>query len=254
MKRIPLLLSPCTGLLAAASLLLMACSTTPETPVHNRLSQQEQEEGWELLFDGERTSGWHNYGKEGVGPAWRAEEGTLHLYVAQRAGNKTPGGGDLVTDRVVEGDFELKIDWRVSPLANSGIFFFVTEDTTAYPEIYHSGMELQIFDDAIYAGVEEENAHRAGDLFGLESAGGNTVRPVGEWNQVHVVHQQGFFKVYMNGVMIHNIDLNSPDWQAAVAGSGLKAAPISRGQYSGRLGLQDWGSEVWYRNIKLRTL
>lgn len=238
----------------ALAALLSACSSAPETPGHNKLSQQEQEEGWALLFDGESLQGWHNYGKEGVGPAWRAEEGTLHLYVPQRAGNKTPGGGDLLSDAEVPGDFELKIDWRVSPLANSGIFFFVVEDTAAYPQIYHSGMELQIFDDAIYEGVEEENAHRAGDLFGLESAGGNTVRPVGEWNEVHVVHQQGFFKVYMNGVMIHNIDLNSPDWKAAVAGSGLKEAPISRGQYSGRLGLQDWGSEVWYRNIKLRRL
>ncbi|WP_040397221.1 3-keto-disaccharide hydrolase [Cesiribacter andamanensis] len=251
--RYPLLHLPLAVL--AAGLLLVSCSATPDRTLrHNTLSEQEQQEGWELLFDGQSLQGWHNYGKEGVGPAWRADSGALHLYVAQRAGNKVPGGGDLVTDRVLEGDFELKIDWRVGPLSNSGIFFFVEEDTAQYPEIYHSGMELQIFDDAIYKGVEEENAHRAGDLFGLESAGGNTVRPVGEWNQVHVLHKGGFFRVYMNGVMIHNLDLNSPDWQAAIAGSGLKQAPISRGHYRGRLGLQDWGSEVWYRNIKLREL
>lgn len=219
----------------------------------NTLSEQEEQEGWQLLFDGETTRNWHNYGKEGVGPAWRIDSGALYLHVPQRAGNKTPGGGDLVTDRVFEGDFELQIDWKVNRLSNSGIFFFVTEDS-AYKEIYHSGMELQIFDDDIYKGVEEENNHRAGDIFGLASAGGNYVLPVGQWNRVRVVHQNGFFKVYMNGTMIHNIDLNSSEWQQAVAGSGLKAAPISQGQYKGRIGLQDWGSEVWYRNIKIRQL
>ena len=252
MKRVVYLL-PLLTLLVVVLLYLYAADAGPETPGPNTLTAEEAAAGWELLFNGKSTAGWHGYGTNEVGPAWVIDEEALHLSVPQRGGNKTPGGGDLVTDQVVEGDFELKMEWKIGPLTNSGIFFFVQEDS-GYAEIYHSGLELQVTDDAIYKGIAEENTRRAGDLFGLESSGGDVVRPLGEWNEVRVVHQNGFFKVYMNGTMIHNIDLNSPDWQAALANSGLKDAPISRGQYQGRLGLQDWGSEVWFRNIKLRRL
>ena len=219
----------------------------------NTLSEQEIEEGWRLLFDGKTTEHWHTYGGKEVGPAWKAIGGELLLFVPERAGNKAPGGGDLVTNEEIEGDFELKIDWKVGHLSNSGIFFFVTEDPS-YKEIYHSGMELQVFDDSILEGVEEGNSHRAGDIFGLASVTGNPVLPRGQWNQLHVIHQDGKFRVFMNGTQIHDLDFHSPEWKKAVAGSGLKSARISKGQFKGRIGLQDWGSSVSYRNIKIKTL
>ena len=219
----------------------------------NTLSEQEMQEGWKLLFDGKTTQNWHTYGGKEVGPAWRVIGDELLLFVPERAGNKAPGGGDLVTDEEFEGDFEFKIDWKVSRLSNSGIFFFVTEDT-AYKEIYHTGMELQVFDDTILEGVEEENSHRAGDLFSLASVTGNPVLPVGQWNQVHVIHRNRKFQVFMNGEQIHDLDLNSAEWKKAVAGSKLSTAPISQGKFTGRIGLQDWGSSVSYRNIKIREL
>lgn len=223
----------------------------PSAP--NTLSEQEKKEGWKLLFDGKSAENWHTYGGKGIGPSWQVVGDALHLYVPEKAGNKTPGGGDIVTDEEIQGDFEFKIDWKVGKLSNSGIFFFVTEDT-AYKEIYHTGIELQVFDDKILEGVEEENNHRAGDLFGLASAGGNPVLPAGQWNQVHVIHQEGKFKVFMNGTQIHDLDLKSPEWKKAVAASGLHSAPISKGLFKGRIGLQDWGSSVSYRNIKIRNL
>ena len=91
-------------------------------PAANTLSAEEEEEGWQLLFDGKSTDNWHTYGGEGVGPAWRVIGGTLHLYVPERAGNKVQGGGDIVTDQEIEGDFEFKIDWNVGHLSNSGFF------------------------------------------------------------------------------------------------------------------------------------
>lgn len=222
-------------------------------PAPNTLTEQETQEGWRLLFDGKSTANWHTYGGSGTGPAWTVIGGALHLFVPERAGNKSKGGGDLVTDEEIKGDFEFKADWKVGHLSNSGIFFFVTEDPV-YKEIYHSGMELQVFDDSILEGVEEKNSHRAGDLFGLANAAGNYVLPRGQWNKVHVIHKNGRFKVFMNGNQIHDLDLRSEEWKKAVAGSGLKTAPISTGRFTGRIGLQDWGSSVSYRNIKLRTL
>lgn len=219
----------------------------------NTLTAQEKKDGWKLLFDGKTLTNWHNYGKKGVGPAWRIEDGAINLYAPNRTGNKTVGGGDLVTNEVFTGDFEFMVDWKVSRLANSGIFFFVTE-APAYKEIYHTGLELQVLDNAIYAQAKDDNKKRAGDLFGVVSTGIMEVQPVGEWNRIHVTHQKGRLKIVMNGFQIHDIKLDSPEWKNTLASSLLKEAPVGKGKYDGRIGLQDWGSTVWYRNIKIRPL
>jgi hypothetical protein len=225
-----------------------------EVETHNTLSSREKEEGWQLLFDGKTTNNWHTYGGAPVGPAWRVEEGALRLYVPNRAGNNTPGGGNLVTDQEFSGDFELKADWKIEGYTNSGIFLFVQEDTTRYPQVYSSGLELQVTDNAIYEGADANNNKRAGDFFGIASATTEAVKPVGEWNQVHVIRKGNRLKVYMNDQLIHDRQLDSPEWKEAVAGSILKDTPVGQGRYEGRIGLQDWGSQVWYRNIKYRPL
>ena len=43
------------------------------------LTDEEKKEGWQLLFDGTSTDGWHNYGGSPVGYAWKVTEGTLHF-------------------------------------------------------------------------------------------------------------------------------------------------------------------------------
>ena len=106
--------------------LLMGTLAT-QAQMQNALSPQEKKQGWELLFNGKDVSGWHTYGGKGVGTAWKVEGDALKLDVPTRAGNKAPNGGDIVSNVLVSGDFELKADWKVSPLANSGIFFFVKE-------------------------------------------------------------------------------------------------------------------------------
>lgn len=222
------------------------------TQAQNTLSAQEKKDGWMLLFNGRNTSGWHTYGGQPVGSAWRVEEGALHLYVPNRAGNKAANGGDLATDATFAGDFEFKAEWKVGRLTNSGIFFFVQE-SPAHKNIYDTGLELQVLDNAIY-GDADENKHRAGDFFGVANARVREVNPVGAWNQIHLVVKNNRLTVTMNGFSIHEFDLSSAEWKGRVAGSNLRNAPISKGQYTGRIGLQDWGSPVWFRNVKIRKL
>ncbi|GAB3324125.1 DUF1080 domain-containing protein [Larkinella ripae] len=218
----------------------------------NILTAQEKKEGWKLLFNGKDVSGWHTYGKTGVGSAWIIEDGALKLNVPERAGNKAKNGGDLATDQSFKGDFEFKADFKVERFTNSGIFFFVTE-SPENKQIYHTGLELQVLDNAIYEGAPE-NTHRAGDFFSVANARIREPKPVGDWNQIHFKLKGKVLSVYMNGFLIQEHTTDSDDWKKRVAASNLKTAPISKGQYSGRIGLQDWGSTVWYRNIKIRPL
>jgi len=236
------------------SLLLGLVWTSSRAQAPNTLSAQEKKEGWTLLFDSHDLKGWHKYNGKAPGPSWRTDGGTLHLYVPQRAGNKAPDGGDLVTDAAINGDFEFKAEWKVDRFTNNGIFFFVQE-APQYKNIYDTGLELQIQDDAIYEGATEtQNRHRAGDLYGVATASIRELKPVGQWNQLAVTMRKNRLTVVLNGYTIHEHDLTSADWKQRIAGSKIKDAPISKGKFNGRIGLQDWGSSVWYRNVKLLRL
>ncbi|KQS27952.1 DUF1080 domain-containing protein [Dyadobacter sp. Leaf189] len=234
-----------------ALLLLISCSVVSAQSL-NTLSAAEKKEGWKLLFDGKDLKGWHAYNGKTPGSAWVIDGGAIKLNVPERAGNKAKNGGDIVTDEQITGDFEFKAEWKVSKFANSGIFFFV-EETPKNKNMHDTGLELQVIDDKIYDGAKE-NTHRASDFFGIANARLREGKPQGEWNQIHFIVRNGKLTVYQNEFMVQEHDLGSADWKQRVAGSGLKAAPISKGIYKGRFGLQDWGSTVWYRNIKLRKL
>jgi hypothetical protein len=235
--------------------LIIACmvySLLLQAQVANTLSAQEKKEGWKLLFNGKNLNGWHTYGGKGTGPAWKVDSNALLLHVPERAGNKTKGGGDIVTDEVVTGNFELLFDWKITRLANSGVFLFVTE-STSYENSHNTGLEIQVTDNAIF-GEGPDNNRRAGDLFGIASARVREPKAVGEWNQTRVTFKNGRLDIFLNGFQIHEIRLDSKEWKEALSKSGLKDAPISKGKFAGRIGLQDWGSQVWYRNMKIRSL
>jgi hypothetical protein len=218
----------------------------------NVLTAAEQKAGWRLLFNGKDLKGWHAYGAKTPGTAWQIDQGALKLHVPERAGNKAVNGGDIVTDEIIKGDFEMKVEWKVTKFANSGIFFFVDE-TPLNKNMHNSGLELQVIDDAVYEGVKE-NTHRASDFFGVANARIREVNPVGSWNQIHFIMKANKLTVMQNGFTVQEHDLSGTDWKQRIAGSNLKAAPVGKGNYSGRIGLQDWGSTVWYRNIKIRKL
>lgn len=233
---------------------IMACLVFTDLHAQelNTLSAQEKKEGWKLLFNGKNTAGWHTYGGKGVGSAWKISQGALNLDVPNRIGNKAPNGGDLVTDAVVTGDFEFKAEWKVERFTNSGIFFFVQE-TPQYKNVFDTGLELQVLDDAIYEGAAE-NKHRAGDFFSVANARVRELEPVGSWNKIHFRLKNNKLTVSLNGYSIQEHDLTSPEWKQRIADSKLKDAPIAKGRFSGRIGLQDWGSSVWFRNVKIRSL
>lgn len=235
------------------ALLLHVCTyVSGQAQGVNTLSAQEKKEGWKLLFNGRDVSGWHTYGAKGVGSAWRIDQGALKLDVPVRAGNKAVNGGDLVTDEAFTGDFEFRTEWKVERFTNSGIFFFVQEEPQ-YKNIFNTGLELQVLDDAIYEGASE-NTHRAGDFFSVANARVRELNPVGAWNQVVFTLKKHKLTVTLNGYAIQEHDLDSADWKQRVKTSKLNAAPLSKGQFTGHIGLQDWGSSVWFRNVKVRKL
>src|SRR5690349_8536377 len=120
-------------LAAGVTLAIVACnnSVSKQTPqvgdMNNSISKAEKKDGWELLFDGVSTKGWHAYHNKPVGSAWKVMDGTLFLDVTEKKDGKVVGGGDIVTDEDF-GNFHLKYDWKVAPKGNGGVIFYAQED------------------------------------------------------------------------------------------------------------------------------
>jgi hypothetical protein len=233
---------------------LIACNSTKTTSMANNgtvLSEQEQKEGWRLLFDGKTTTGWHAYGKQTAGNAWKAENGTLH-FDADAKKNAQAEGGDLVTNDEFE-NFHLKLDWKVAPKGNSGIIFYVKEDPATYQNTYNTGPEMQVLDNAGHPDAKIIK-HRAGDLYDLISVSQETVKPAGEWNTAEISSNNGSLRFFLNGTEVVNTTIWDDAWRTMIANSKFKDMPGFGTFKKGKIALQDHGDDVWYRNIKIKRL
>lgn len=223
---------------------------------NNALSDKEKNEGWTLLFDGRSTAGWHGYGKQTVGNAWKVEDGALCLQSGAKEGYQNREGGDLVTNEEY-GNFNLQLDWRISPQGNSGVIFYVNEDPSKYRETWNTGLEMQVLDngDANTPGHPDAkiNKHRAGDLYDL-IASKEVVKPAGQWNHVEVVSNNGKLDFYLNGEHTLSTTLWDDNWRRMVAASKFKDMPGFGTYTNGRIALQDHGNPVCFRNIKIKRL
>ncbi len=229
------------SLVALPALLLMSA-----LPLSKTKHMDSPNAGWVDLFDGKTTKGWHSYGQTSAAAQWEAKDGAIHL-------NKEKGGnGDLVTDKEY-GNFDLKLEWKISPNGNSGILFYVHEDPAKYQEAYYTGPEMQVLDNNGHPDGKIHK-HRAGDLYDLIPCSKETVRPVGEWNQVEIISNNGSLKLFLNGTNVVSTKMWDESWKSLVAGSKFRQWPDFGTFKRGRIDLQDHGNEVWYRNIKIKEL
>lgn len=232
---------------------------TTDTTAKNITSQPvvvvtdaESSEGWIALFDGSSTRGWHAYGGGAAGSAWKIADGTIYLDTTNKKDGKIEGGGDIVTDEEFE-NFHLKLEWKIAPGGNSGIIFYVHEDTALYKRSYETGPEMQVLDNAAHPDSKIIR-HRAGDLYDLISCSKETVNPAGQWNMAEIKSLNGKLEFYLNGVNVVSTQLWDENWKKMVAASKFKQWPGFGTFKKGRICLQDHDNTVWYRNVKLRKL
>ena len=231
---------------------MSACTSSQKIAGDNTLSKQESREGWQLLFDGVSTRGWHTYGKTEVGAAWQVKDGTIYLDASKKAGWQTSGGGDIVTDEAFE-NYHLKLEWKIAPNGNSGVIFNVQDDRSKYEHVWHTGMEMQVLDNNGHPDAKIHK-HRAGDLYDIIASSVETVKPVGEWNLAEIIQNQGKLELKLNGTTIVSTTLWDDGWKNLLASSKFKNMPDFGRFRSGKIALQDHGDNVWYRNIKIRKL
>jgi Domain of Unknown Function (DUF1080) len=222
----------------------------------NSLAKKEKDAGWQLLFDGQSTNGWHTYGRSSAGKAWSVKDGAFYLDAESKKNMPRGEGGDLVTNDEY-GNFDLKLDWKIGPKGNSGIIFYIHEDTTQYHDTYNTGLEMQVLDNGTPTRLGHTDAklysHRAGDLYDLLAAK-EAVNAQGTWNHVEIVSLNGKLDFYMNGIHTLSTTLWNDNWKRMVAISKFKDMPGFGTFKKGKISLQDHGEDVWFKNIRIKSL
>ncbi len=220
----------------------------------NTLTDAERAEGWLLLWDGRTTWGWRSAkGKEFPKEGWEIQDGVLS--VVETGGAESRAGGDIVTDRVFEG-FDLKVEFRLTPGANSGIKYHV-DTRLNQGEGSAIGLEFQLLDDATHpdAKAGRDGNRTIASLYDLiPAAADKKVKPIGEWNEARVVSNGRHVEHWLNGAKVLEYERGSEEFRKLVAISKYKVWPAFGERPSGPLLLQDHGNRVSFRNVKVRPL
>lgn len=220
--------------------LLLVFVFRPGFAAENELTAEEKAAGWVLLFDGKTTDGWLD-SKELPIPATHVKNGTL---------NPHPCKYMLIHDQVYD-NFKLALNFKISPRCNSGVFVRTFPLTPrAGKDVGFNGIEVAI-DDTTTAGL-----HDTGAIYDLVRPSKNAMKRAGEWNHLLITCNRNLISVEVNGTAVSHMDLDQwtvanqrPDGTQHKFDVAYKDHPRQ-----GYIGLQDHGSDVWYRNIKLLRL
>lgn len=208
----------------------------------NTLTSAERANGWRLLFDGRTLDGWRGYRRPDAPAGWQVVDGAI---------TRVAEGGDLITDREY-GNFELALEWKISPGGNSGIIYRVVEDSTL-DYVWRSGPEYQVLDNAGHSDGRDPMTS-AGSDFAVYAPVRDVTRPVGQWNAARIVVRGNHVEHWMNGVKLLEYELGGPDWERRVAASKFHTMPRYGRASRGHIALQDHEAWVAYRNIRIREL
>jgi hypothetical protein len=225
----------------------------------NTLSEQEQQDGWKLLWDGSTTAGWRST-RSGNFPeiGWVIENG--ELIVLPAPGDANHSGGDIITAQKYK-NFELSLEFKLSEGANSGIKYFM--DPNLLKEKGSAlGLEYSILDDALHPDAKMGVAgnRTQGSLYDLIPAGitlkpekrEKMSRPIGEWNQARIVVKGRNTEHWLNGVKVLDFKRGSSMFRALVANSKYAERENFGEWKTTPILLQDHGDLVAFRNIKIR--
>ncbi len=227
---------------------------TPLEPMQtkNQLTINEAKEGWSMLWDGETTQGWRGARLDGFPEkGWVIEDG--ELTVLSTGGEESAAGGDIVTTQLY-GDFELKLDFKLTPAANSGIKYYVDTDLNKGPGS-SIGLEYQILDDALHPDAKlgfHQGSRTLASLYDLIQADPDKpANAIGQWNTAHIKSKDGHVEHWLNGMKVLEYERGSEAYRKLVSESKYVDWPNFGEAPTGHILLQDHGDRVSFKNIKI---
>lgn len=135
-------------------------------------------------------------------------------------------------------DFELHLEYKLAPGANSGVFLRIDPD-----DPLSRGWEIQVLDD--FGKLPTKNT--SGAIYDVATPMFNLSRPAGEWNSLDIAVRGEEVLVQLNGWLVIHTTLKKMTMPI-----GKFKTPFAQLPQTGMLALQDHGGEIWYRNIVIR--
>ena len=178
--------------------------------------------GFVALFNGKDLTGWKATGNPKV---WGVEKGVIYV--------EKGGGGWLLTEKEF-GDFDLRLEYKMSKGANSGVALRTpTKGDPAYV-----GMEIQLIDDEGWPGKLADYQH-TGSIYDVVPSSSRNNKPIGQWNKMHIVCKGSFVKVEVNGKTVVDANLEDSKEKKSAAPSrhlaGQRARRLSKLQHPRRV-------------------
>lgn len=212
----------------------------------NTLSPSEKKDGWQLLFDGKTNEGWHGYNLKVFPDCWAIEDGALTMNTTGSAESL-----DILTSKMYR-DFALSLEYKLTKAANSGIIFQIAEDPK-YKFPYETGPEFQVIDHQNWPDTLE-SWQINGANYAMYPPVAQPYKALGDWNQILLVVKGNSVTQILNGVVVVKYEKNSEEWNK-LRNSGKWTAFPDWGKYDeGYISLQNHGTKVWYRSIKIKEI
>lgn len=226
--------------------------------IPNNLSPQEEKNGYSMLWDGISSKGWRGPNKsEFPKNSWSIANGELSTLKPEGS-----EAGEYLVSEKAYGAFELKFDFKFSAGANSGVKYFVNQGDGS-KETAMSSLEFQIVDDAIpnleanrklgtLADIKERPAPPS-----LVGAPNGTVpvraARVDQWNRAMIIARpDNHVEYWLNGNKILEYDRGSSAFRELVSKSKYKNLPNFGMSPTGHILLENNGTGVSFRSIKIK--
>ena len=151
-------------------------------------------------------------------------------------------------------DFDLSLSYKLSPAANSGVFYRTDKGNPV-----QGGFEIQLMDNEGF----QKKANRKlpprklnGSFYDGLAPAKDFSKPVGQWNAFRLVCKGPRITCHLNEGKSFSVNLDdwkepgkNPDGSTNKFKTALKDLPRK-----GRIGFQNHGQVVWFKDIAIRSL
>ena len=213
---------------------------------------------WINLFDGTSLNGWRAYNGDEMPPGWMIIDSVLTFTTDQimEEDYDYKGSRDIIYGASEFDNFELYLEWKIPKGGNSGIFYHLKEGYDGPPEV---APEYQLLDDINYEEVHNyklKDWQKTGADYAMYSpdTSEKILNPIGEWNSSRIVFTPKRVDHWLNGRKVLSFIPWSEDWYKRRNSGKWSGAPDYAKYKTGFIGLQDHGSNLYFRNIKIKKL
>jgi hypothetical protein len=198
------------------------------------LTKDEQQQGFELLFNGRDLDKW-----DGNKTDYVVEDDAIAIYPTNE------GHGNLYTKKEYS-DFVFRFQFQLTPGANNGIGIHAPIDGDAA----YVGKEIQVLDNdaPVYANLEEYQYH--GSVYGVIPAKRGFLKPTGEWNEEEIYVKGDYIKVTLNGTVILEGDMK----KASEKGTLDHKDHPGLLRHKGHIAFLGHGSVVKFKDLRVKEL